>query len=127
MLDENTMEEAVLAYISRYNASDLDGIVDLFATDATVEDPVGTELKVGHHAISEFFGVGVQAGARLTLDGPVRVASNFAAFPFHVTLEWDSQMTRIDVIDTFEFNQDGKIAKMRAFFGPKNTGAAKGD
>lgn len=126
-IGEEAMEQVVEAYVSNYNHGNLDGIVALFASDASVEDPVGTEPKVGHDALRAFFGVGIEAGARLQLDGTVRVAANYAAFPFHVTLEWDGQLTRIDVIDTFKFNHDGKIAEMRAFFGAKNTGAAQGD
>jgi len=65
--------------------------------------------------------------ARLEVSSLIRVAANYAAFPFPVTLKWDGELTRIDVIDTFKFNQDGNIAEMRAFFGAKNTGTARGD
>lgn len=126
-IGEEAMVQTVEAYVSNYNAGNLEGIVALFASDASVEDPVGTEPKVGHDALRAFFGIGVDAGARLQLDGPVRVAANYAAFAFHVTLEWDGQQTRIDVIDTFKFNQNGEIAEMRAFFGAKNTGTTRGD
>lgn len=127
MSSEEKMCAAVRAYVDNYNAEDLDGIVGLFAVDAEVEDPVGTPIKVGHAAISEFFGVGIAAGARLHLDGPIRAVANFAAFPFHVTLEWKGVHTRIDVIDTFEFDADGKIARMRAFFGAANQSSGTGD
>lgn len=124
---EDGMEGAVKAYVARYNAADIDGIVALFAPDAVVEDPVGTDLKVGHDALRAFFAIGVGAGAKLALDGPVRVAGGYAAFPLQVTLEWDGQMTRIDAIDTFRFNADGTIAEMRVYFGPNNIAAAQGD
>lgn len=121
LLEEQQMESAVQAYVAHYNAGDLDALVALFASDAEVEDPVGTLPKTGTEAIGAFFRVGMEAGARLTLDGPVRVAANHAAFPFHVTLEWDSQLTRIDVIDIFTFNPDGTIARMQAYFGARNS------
>ena len=43
MRTPETMEAAVHAYVRALNASDLDAIVALYAEDATVEDPVGTE------------------------------------------------------------------------------------
>lgn len=124
MVTAEQMEAAVRTYVDSYNRGDLAGIVDLFSTGATVEDPVGTPVKQGHEALREFFQVGVEAGARLHLDGPVRCADRFAAFPFHVDLAWDGAATRIDVIDVFEFDAQGKVIAMKAFFGPANTGPA---
>lgn len=124
MPDAAAMETAVLAYVENYNRGNLAGIVDLFAEDATVEDPVGTPLKKGRKEISEFFRAGIEMGAKLTLDGPVRCPADHAAFAFHVTLDWEGKQTRIDVIDVFRFAANGKVAEMRAFFGPANMGAA---
>lgn len=118
------MEAGVRAYIDSYNRADLDGIVAVFASDATVEDPVGTPVKQGHEALRAFFRVGVEAGAKLLLDGPIRCADRFAVFPFHVELTWDGAVTRIDVIDQFEFDGEGKVIAMKAFFGPANMGPA---
>ena len=118
------MEAGVHAYVDSYNRADLDGIIAVFSSDATVEDPVGTPAKQGHAALREFFQVGVEAGAKLFLDGPIRCADRFAVFPFHVELTWDGTATRIDVIDQFEFDEAGKVVAMRAFFGPANMGPA---
>lgn len=124
MIETARMEAAVQSYVDSYNRGDLDAIVDLFAEDATVEDPVGSPLKNGHGEITGFFKAGIDMGAKLTLDGPVRCVANNAAFAFHVTLDWDGKTTRIDVIDTFRFDEVGKVVEMRAFFGPQNMGAA---
>jgi len=122
MPDAAQMEAAVKAYVDCYNRADLDGIVAIFAPDARVEDPVGSPAKTGHAEIREFFGAGIAMGAKLSLDGPVRCVANHAAFAFHVTLDWEGQATRIDVIDVFRFDENGKVAEMRAFFGPENMG-----
>jgi steroid Delta-isomerase len=124
MISAEQMEAAVRAYVESYNRGDLDGIVSIFAADAKVEDPVGSPIRQGHPALREFFAVGIDAGAKLFLDGPVRCADRYAAFPFHVELHWDGASTRIDVIDVFEFDDSGQVAYMRAFFGPANMGAA---
>lgn len=124
MLDSDRMVAAVEAYIASYNRADLDGVCAVFAEDAIVEDPVGTAPRIGQAALREFFAVGIAAGARLTLDGPVRCAADHAAFAFHVNLDWDGQATRIDVIDVFHFDAQGKVTAMKAYFGPANMGAA---
>ncbi len=124
MVDADHMVAAVEAYVRSYNRSDLDGVCAVFAEDAVVEDPVGTPPRLGQAALREFFAVGIAAGARLTLDGPVRCADGHAAFVFHVDLEWDGKATRIDVIDVFTFDNEGKVASMKAYFGAANMGAA---
>lgn len=124
MVDAVNMVAAVEAYVRSYNRRDLDGVCAVFAEDAVVEDPVGTPPRAGQAALREFFAVGIEAGARLTLDGPVRCAADNAAFAFHVNLDWEGQATRIDVIDVFTFDSQGKVANMKAYFGPANTGAA---
>lgn len=123
MADAAQMEAAVKRYVDAYNRADLAGIVALFALDATVEDPVGTPLKKGHAELSEFFRTGIEMGAKLALDGPIRCVADHAAFPFHVSLDREGQSTRIDVIDIFRFDESGKVVEMRAFFGPQNMGA----
>lgn len=124
MASADQMVAAVETYIGSYNRADLDGVCAVFAEDAVVEDPVGTPPRVGQAALREFFAVGIAAGARLTLDGPVRCAADHAAFAFHVDLEWDGSATRIDVIDVFTFDAHGKVSSMKAYFGPANMGAA---
>ena len=122
MPDAAQMETSVQRYVDSYNRADLAGVVGLFADDATLEDPVGTPQKNGLDEITEFFKAGIDMGAKLTLDGPVRCVADHAAFAFHVTLDWEGQTTRIEVIDTFRFDGEGKVAEMRAFFGPENMG-----
>lgn len=116
--------KAVEAYIEAYGRGDLDAILDVFADDATVEDPVGSPLLVGKDAIRGLMGQGVAMGAKLELQGAVRCAANYAAFPFVVALDIEGRPTRIEVIDIFTFNDAGKVIEMRAFFGPENIKAA---
>ena len=44
----------------------------LFAEDATIEDPVGTPLKRGHAEILPFYETAMASGARLELTGEPR-------------------------------------------------------
>lgn len=120
MATPEQMEAAVHAYVAAFAAGDPEQAVAIFAEDAVVEDPVGTPPKVGHAAIREFYQASMATGAKLVLDGPIRLAEDHAAFAFHVPLHFDGKDMEIHVIDTFAFNADGKVREMRAFFGPGN-------
>lgn len=118
------MIAAVHGYVAAFDAGDAEAAVALFAEDATVEDPVGTPAKCGHDDIRAFYTASMQTGAKLHLQGPVRVGEDYAAFAFQVRLNWEGKTSTVDVIDIFRFNADGKVAKMEAYFGPTNFGAA---
>lgn len=118
------MAAAVHAYVDGFERGDLDAIVGLFADDATVEDPVGTPPKRGLAEIRAFYAGSLATGAKLELLGDPRCAGDYAAFPFAVKLEWDGRRQIIEVIDTFRFDEAGKITEMRAFFGPANMKSA---
>jgi steroid delta-isomerase len=114
------MVATVQAYVDAFANEDSDAIVQLYAADATVADPVGAPLRSGIDAIRDFYQMSVGTRAKLTLDGPVRTAGNIAAFAFSVHVTLDGTPCRIDVIDTFDFDSNGKIATMKAFWGPQN-------
>lgn len=108
---------AVDRYIEAFATSNLDIIRELYAEDATVEDPVGSDVHRGIEAICGFYGGVLQAGIKLTLTGTPRCAGNAVAFPFQV----QAPGMEIDVIDVFEFNDAGKVVSMRAYWGPENS------
>lgn len=121
MLTPDTMEAVVHRYIKALNESDLDGIVALYADDATVEDPVGTPPHRGREAIRAFYAGSLILKLDVALEGPVRATANEAAFAFRVSFVWNGQATTISPIDVFRFNEQGQITTMRAIFGPANT------
>jgi steroid Delta-isomerase len=120
MPSHEQMVAVVQAYVDAFANEDSDAIAQLYAADATVEDPIGAPLRSGIDAIHDFYRMSVGTGAKLTLDGPVRTAGNIAAFAFSVHVTLDGARCRIDVIDTFNFDLNGKIAAMKAFWGPQN-------
>ena len=105
-------------YVEAFEKASLDSIREIFAEDATVEDPVGTEIRAGIESICEFYQTGFDMGARLTLTGQMRAAGNAIAFPFIV----NAAGMKINVIDVFEFNDNGKVKSMKAYWGPENLG-----
>ncbi|OAN66666.1 nuclear transport factor 2 family protein [Sphingomonas sp. TDK1] len=113
-------EAVVLAYVAAFNRGDAAAIAELYANDAQVEDPYDSPAHCGRDAIEAFYAYAMRTGAKLELDGPIRLAGNVAVFPFHVLLTHGGQPTRIDVIDLFQFDENGKIALMQAYWSQDN-------
>lgn len=112
--------EAVETYIAGYANRNIDEVMSIFAENVTVEDPVGTPALVGKAAVRDFMSVAITMRATLRLRGEIRCAGDFAAFPFVVALDYHGRNTEIEVIDIFQFNDQGEVTEMRAFFGPDN-------
>ena len=103
-------------YIEAFDKADLDIIRQIFAEDAVVEDPVGTDPHVGIEAVCAFYEGALGSGAKLVLSGTPRCAGNAVAFPFRAEMPG----MKIEIIDIFEFNEAGKVALMKAYWGPEN-------
>jgi len=120
MPDPIKMEAAVHEYVAAFEAGSPERVAAIFASDARVEDPIGTPPHVGQAAILGFYTESMKTGAKLRLEGPVRVTGEYAAFAFSVLLHLEGKDMRVDVIDTFRFNEANEVIEMRAFFGPSN-------
>ncbi len=118
MADTERMLEAPQKYLEALCNKDLEGVMALYADDATVEDPVGTDKHVGKAAVRKFYAGAVEAGVQAELTGPVRLAGQEAAFPFVIKIP--AAGMEMDVIDVFRFNDEGLVVEMRAFWGDSN-------
>jgi len=114
------MIAAVHAYVAAFETGSADAVAELFAETSTVEDPIGSPLHRGRAAVREFYSQSMSTGAKLKLEGPVRIVGDYAVFPFSVNLVVAGEPKRIDVIDSFRFDDQGKVFEMRAFWGPVN-------
>jgi steroid delta-isomerase len=120
MVTAEYMQQIVDRYLTAINAGDMAAVMALYADDASVEDPAGTEPKRGDE-ILQFYTNAFSGGAKVELTGPVRISSKAAAFPFRAEIgKDDGQAIIVEVIDIFEFDPAGKIARMTAYFGPTN-------
>src|SRR5688572_30238192 len=111
--------KTVHRYLEFAAAGNVDGIVDLYAEDATVEDPVGGEVHIGREAIRGFYSK-VPTGNNSTEVFTLRALGNEVAWYWALTLELGDNRMRIDIISTMTFNNDGKIAAMKAYWTPEN-------
>lgn len=115
-MDPSDKINTVHQYVEAFATQDINIIKAMFADDARVEDPVGTDIHEGIEAIVAFYENALSSGAKLNLTGDVRCAGTAAAFPFQVIMG-DST---IDIIDVFYFNDEGKVVDMKAYWGPEN-------
>ena len=115
-METATLQKAVQMYVEAFEKADLNIIRELYAADATVEDPAGSPARHGIEEIIEFYKAGFAMGMKLKLTGKPRCAGNSVAFSF------DAQMKGMTIspIDVFELNADGKVQHMRAYWGPEN-------
>lgn len=115
-IDNAAKSARVHQYMEAVSTGNLDLIRDIYADNATVEDPVGTPAHSGIEAILRFYGAFKNLGVTTELTGPIRCAGNAAAFSFDAKVG----PSRIEVIDVFEFNDEGKVVSMKAYWGPEN-------
>lgn len=111
--------ETVNSYLELVSKGQADAITDLYADDATIEDPVGGEVHIGRAAVRGFYTAVENVKAQtdvLTL----RALGNEAAFHWTLSLDFGDNGMRVDIISVMTFAEDGKIASMKAYWGPEN-------
>jgi len=121
-MEHSAMIAMVHKYVEAFDKQDMDLIRAIYADDATVEDPVGTTAHAGIQAVCAFYENGLGAGVKLALTGDPRCAGNSVAFPFQCRMPG----MVIDIIDVFEFNDQGKVKSMKAYWSDGNMRADDG-
>jgi len=116
----NEIINKVHQLVDGVNNHNIAAVIGLYDDDAILEDPVGTDPKSGHEAIKAFYQQGFKVKIWFELTGPIRCAGNSAAFPFLATIDLGENKTRMEIIEVLDFNEEGKIQLMRAYWGPEN-------
>jgi steroid delta-isomerase len=118
MASAEQIQQTVQRYVDLVAAHQPEAVADLFAADATIEDPVGSELKTGRAAFVEFYSV--IAGMEETSSELLwsRVAGDTAVFEFRLRVATAGTGYQVQPIDIMTFGEDGKIATMRAVWDP---------
>ncbi|HVK29064.1 MAG TPA: nuclear transport factor 2 family protein [Nocardioides sp.] len=110
-----TILETIQSYVDLVATGSSADVVALYADGATVEDPVGSEVRTTREQIAEFYGAldGLEQTSRLL---HARVAGNEAAFAFELVTKAGDQTYTLAPIDVMTFDDDGRITSMRAFW-----------
>lgn len=119
-------QETIASYFAAIRAMDAEGFVNAFAPDAVSHDPVGAPPLNGHEQIRQFIS-GIMAGFETVglTENHVFINGNAAA------VKWTGRgRTRsgrnvsFEGVDVLEFDSEGKITLLRAFWDPAPVMAA---
>ena len=102
-------------YLEALTAGDVDAVMDLYAAEPTVEDPVGSPLKVGRDAVRAFYEGTKGASLKMTRVGPVCVVGNQAAFTFRIDVDLGESTMSLASTDVMTFDDEGKVTAMVAY------------
>jgi steroid Delta-isomerase len=113
------MRATVDKYLELVASGTAEQLADLYADDATVEDPVGTDPHVGRDGVLEFYKV-IEPFKRSTELVSFKAAGNVAVFEFHIVTYFDAMTIELNPVDVMEFGDDGLVTRMRALWGPED-------
>lgn len=115
------MRAALQAYVDRINAGDRDGVLALFASNAVIEDPVGSPPKTGEE-IRAWFSDTIAFDTHIRPVAPIRGShANAAALVFDVTFQPpEGPRLLIRSLDVCTFDGEGKITSLKAYWGPED-------
>jgi steroid Delta-isomerase len=117
MPSREAIAQTVKRYLELVATGTADDVLALYGADATLEDPIGSDIRRGRVAIHEFY-ANVQDIKKETELVELRVGGNEAAFLWHLTLHAGDTRSRISPISLMTFDEDAKITSMRAFWSP---------
>ncbi|MGW4097231.1 MULTISPECIES: nuclear transport factor 2 family protein [unclassified Mycobacterium] len=121
MPNAEQITQTVKRYLDLVASGSADEIAELYADDATVEDPVGGgEVHIGRAAIRGFY-ANVENIKGKTELVTLRVAGHEAAFHFRLTMDFGTTSMQIEPIDVMVFDGDGKISAMKAYWSQADT------
>ncbi|MEN3953295.1 nuclear transport factor 2 family protein [Iodidimonas sp. SYSU 1G8] len=115
---DTRLKDAVRRYLETVNSNVPEAMVQLYRSDARVEDPVGSgKLLVGHEDIRAFYENAFAVPLTVQLETEPRGSfGDAAAYAFRVT----RGTTTLKVIGVLTFDEQGLITTMRAFYGPSD-------
>ncbi|MDT5010273.1 MAG: steroid Delta-isomerase [Mycobacterium sp.] len=118
MANADDYANTVNRYLELLASGSADDITGLYAEDATIEDPIGTDVRQGRAAVREFYAAFESANKKAELVS-LRVGGNEAAFLWRLRLDFGGGSgTVIEPISVMSFDDDAKITSMRAFWSP---------
>ena len=112
------IETLVERYLAAHGSCDLEAVLALFRVDAVLEDPVGSDPIEGRDAIRAFYRRSHRATGRLRIErvGPVIVCGREATAHVRAAAQNTGFDPAVDVIYTLVCDEEGRIARLRAFF-----------
>jgi steroid Delta-isomerase len=110
-----SVADTVNRYVELLGSGSADELTALYTSDATVEDPVGTDVRHGHDEIRDLYRR-VEKQDRTVELLSMHINGDEAAFLARLTVTARDITTRIDGIDVMTFDEQARITSMRAFW-----------
>jgi len=112
----NAHEETVRAYFAALDSNDLDAMLQLFAAEAIVHSPMLGEVRA-----AEFFPkvFGASSATSITVFDVLVSAQGQPRAVGYFNYDWtlkDGTVIQFDAADVFDFDADGRIAKMTILY-----------
>ncbi|MDL9935370.1 nuclear transport factor 2 family protein [Gordonia sp. ABSL1-1] len=114
------IDAAVEAYIEYLNSGTAEQIADLYAAGATVEDPIGADIRDTREQLIEFYSVITNMDERIATLAWKKIAGDTAVFEFTLVTGTAGMRFEITPVDIMVFDADGKISSMRAVWQPSD-------
>lgn len=114
------IDSTVGAYIDLLTNGTAEQIADLYAAHATVEDPIGADIRDTREQLVEFYGVITGMDEHVATLNWKKVAGDTAVFEFTLVTGTAGMRFEITPIDIMVFDADGKISSMRAVWEPSD-------
>ena len=114
------IDATVQAYIELLTNGTAEQIADLFAADATVEDPIGADIRDTREQLVEFYGIITGMDEHVATLNWKKIAGDTAVFEFTLVTGTADMRFEITPIDIMVFDADGKISSMRAVWEPSD-------
>lgn len=114
----DNISATVEAYISHLNSGTAEQIADLYADGATVEDPIGAEIRNTRDQLVEFYSIITTMDDRSATLNWTKIAGDTAVFEFTLVTKTSGLAFEITPVDIMVFDENGKIASMRAVWQP---------
>ncbi len=115
MTERARLVEVCDRYIAAVESGDPDAVLELFADEPSIEDPVGSEPRVGREMVREFYAQNADVELRLRRIGPVTVVGNRAAFQFRIEVPLGEDELVMASTDVMTFDAEGRILSMTAY------------
>ncbi|MFS3129393.1 nuclear transport factor 2 family protein [Nocardioides sp. Bht2] len=106
-------------YLGLVSSGTADEIMALYAPDGTLEDPVGTDPKVGRDEIGAFYRSFEQLEIQTNLREVRASGESAIAFAFDVVTKLPDATMTVSAIEVMTFDDAGLITSMKAYWSPE--------
>ncbi len=109
------LAEVFKRYAAFISSGNVEGILSLYAPNASIQIPVGGPVHAGIDAVRAFYRDN-ELAKKVEITGPACVAGREGAVPMRATIARDGDLMEVDVIDVAELDEQGRLIRLRAFF-----------